>query len=67
MASTFERSFAKGVVWEGFSFIITLVAVYLIYGNIALSLKFTFWLTMIKMMFFFIHERIWKNVIWGKY
>ncbi len=67
MASTFERSFMKGVVWEGISFVITLVAIYWFYGDIAVSLKFTFWLTIFKMFFFFIHERIWKNIIWGKY
>lgn len=66
MPSTYERSFVKGVIWEGFSFIITLIAVYLIYGNFVFSLRFTFVLTAIKMVFFFIHERIWKTIKWGK-
>ncbi|MCX8158812.1 MAG: DUF2061 domain-containing protein [Candidatus Pacearchaeota archaeon] len=67
MPSTYERSFLKGVVWEIFSFAITLVAVYLIYGNFYNSLRFTAVLTLIKMIFFFIHERIWKTIKWGKY
>ena len=67
MSSTYKRSLIKGVVWEGFSFIITLVAVFLIYGDIRLSLKFSLGLTLVKMIFFFIHERAWKNVRWGKY
>ena len=67
MASTYERSFVKGMVWELISFVITLIAVYLVYGDIYLSLKFTFWLTIVKMFLFFFHERLWKKVIWGKY
>jgi uncharacterized membrane protein len=67
MPSKYERSFVKGVVWELFSFVITLAAVYLIYGDIVFSLKFVFWLTIVKMFFFFIHERIWKKIKWGKY
>lgn len=66
MPSTYERSLVKGIVWEGFSFIITLIMVYWIYGNFSLSLKFTAILTLIKVILFFVHERVWKNVKWGK-
>ena len=67
MASTCARSFVKGVSWEIIAFFITVVAVYLIYGNIILSLQFSFVLTIIKIIFFFAHERIWKKIRWGKY
>jgi len=67
MPSTYERSLIKGIVWEFISFIITLIAVYLIYGNIKFSIVFSLVLSVIKMIFFFIHERIWKKIMWGKY
>lgn len=67
MASTYERSLVKGVVWEGFSFIITLIAVYVVYGDFSGSLKFSLWLTLVKAILFFIHERAWKEISWGKY
>lgn len=67
MASTYERSLVKGIVWEGFSFIITLVAIYIMYGDFAGSLKFTLWFTLVKIILFFVHERLWKEVRWGKY
>ena len=67
MASTYERSLVKGIVWESFGFVLTLVAVYLVYGDLALSIKFTLVLTVIKMILFFFHERIWKDIKWGKY
>jgi len=66
MGSTYERSFAKGLCWEIISFIITTFAVYLIYGNFYFSLKFSFVLGIIKVLIFFMHERLWKQVKWGK-
>lgn len=67
MASTYKRSLVKGIVWEGFSFVITLIAIYFVYGNLAFSLKFTLALTFVKIILFFVHERVWKDVRWGKY
>jgi len=66
MGSTFERSFVKGAVWEFISFIIVIIAVYLVYGNIQTSVIFSFVLTIVKIPLFFIHERIWKSFKWGK-
>lgn len=67
MPSTYQRSLIKGIAWEGFSFIITLIAVYIVYGDIELSIKFSLGLSLIKILLFFIHERAWKKVRWGKY
>ncbi|HRZ86031.1 MAG TPA: DUF2061 domain-containing protein [Candidatus Paceibacterota bacterium] len=67
MSSTKKRSLIKGITWEIFSFIVTLIALFLVYGNIILSIKFAFGLSLIKIIFFFIHERLWKKVKWGKY
>jgi len=67
MPSTYKRSLIKGLVWEGFSLLITFIAVFLIYGNLKLSLKFSLGLSLIKTLLFFVHERAWKNIKWGKY
>jgi adenylylsulfate kinase len=66
MGSIPERSFAKGIVWEGISFILTLLVVYLLYKDIIISIKITLILTAIKVPIYFIHERIWKKIKWGK-
>jgi len=67
MPSTYQRSLVKGIFWEFFSFIITTAIAYLYYGNLYLSIKFSLVLAAIKIVFFFIHERVWKNIKWGKY
>jgi uncharacterized membrane protein len=65
MGSTYKRSFLKGIVWEFISFIITTLAVFIFYGDIVISVKFSLVLSLIKMIFFFIHERCWKMISWG--
>lgn len=67
MASTPMRSFVKGVAWEMTTFVLTTLAIYIIYGNFAGSVIFSFILTLIKMGLYFVHERIWKKIKWGKY
>lgn len=67
MSSTPIRSFVKGMCWEFIGLVLTFVAVYLVYGNLSFSIKFSVALTIIKIGFFFIHERIWKKIRWGKY
>lgn len=66
MGSTPERSFIKGICWETISFILILLVVFILYGNILLSLKITIILTLIKIPVYFIHERVWKKIRWGK-
>jgi uncharacterized membrane protein len=67
MSSIPLRSFIKGVCWETISFIITFFAVYAVYGNFLDSLKFSWVLSVIKILLFFLHERVWKKIRWGKY
>lgn len=67
MASTYKRSFIKGISWEFFSFIITTMAIYAFYGDIIVSLQFSLLLSIIKIFLFFVHERAWKMIRWGKY
>jgi len=66
MGSTLERSFIKGLVWEVISFIIVILAVYWVYGNLTMSVQFSIILTLVKIPIFFLHERMWKKIKWGK-
>lgn len=66
VTSTPKRSLLKATTWELTAFIITLIAVYLVYGDIEMSLKFSIVLTVIKIFFLYAHERIWKKILWGK-
>lgn len=67
ITSTPKRSFIKAFTWEIIAFVITLIAVYLVYGDIKMSIKFTLVLTAIKILFLYVHERIWKKISWGRF
>ena len=66
LISSPKRSFIKATTWETTSFIITFIAIYLVYGNIESSIKFSVALTIVKIFFLYFHERIWKKTMWGK-
>jgi adenylylsulfate kinase len=66
MGSTYQRSFLKGFSWEFISFVITFIIVYIAYGDFSNSLLFSLILSLIKIGFFFLHERFWKTIRWGK-
>jgi uncharacterized membrane protein len=66
VTSSPKRSFVKAASWETTAFIITIAAVYLVYGDIEQSLKFSIVLTIIKIFFLYAHERVWKKTMWGK-
>ena len=65
MGSTYKRSFAKGLSWEVIAFVITFIAVYIVFGDFKISLGFSLILTLIKAALFFVHERLWKKIKWG--
>jgi adenylylsulfate kinase len=66
LGSTLERSFLKGCMWEFISFIIAISIAYAFYHSWGSSIRFVLILTVIKVPLFFIHERIWKRIKWGK-
>lgn len=66
MPSTYARSFVKGILWEGLTFVLTSLLFYYLYGGIVASIRFGFIITLIKMPLYFLNERIWKMIRWGK-
>lgn len=66
MGSAPKRSLVKGISWEIISFSLTLLIIYIINRNIIISLGLSAILTAVKIPFYFIHERVWKKIKWGK-
>jgi uncharacterized membrane protein len=65
--SRIHRSLAKGITWETFSFFLTLFITYLYTQSIKTSFELTSICFFIKIIFFFLHERLWHQVTWGKH
>lgn len=58
MASTKTRSLVKGITWE----VIGLLVLYFISQSITISIIYF----AVRIVVFYIHERIWKQIRWGK-
>lgn len=61
-----RRSLLKGITWETFSFLLTLIITYAYTGNARTSIELTSICLAFKIIFFYEHERIWHQVRWGK-
>lgn len=64
--SSHARSLVKGLTWESFALVITLIVAYAVLGDVRMSLRLTLISQGIKICFFYLHERAWHRVRWGK-
>jgi uncharacterized membrane protein len=61
-----RRSVAKALCWETFSYFLAMLITYWYLQDFNTSLCLTSILFVIKTVLFFVHERIWHQVKWGK-
>lgn len=60
------RSFVKGMTWESFSWFLTAGIAYLYLGEVGESTGLATICLGVKIVFFWLHERLWHNIEWGK-
>ena len=63
---TKRRSIVKAVVWRIFATIITLSVAYAFTGVFSESLELTLVAAVISMAAYYVHERVWNRVSWGR-
>ena len=69
MANYYEtksRSLAKTIIWRVVATLITWGTIYFYTGNLSESVKITIVTALIGMTAYYIHERVWNNIQWGK-
>lgn len=60
------RSLMKAVSWQSISFVLTGTIIYLFTGDLCFTFELTFTCQLIKILFFYCHERMWHQIRWGK-
>lgn len=65
-SSRLHRSFMKGISWETFSFFLTVLITFMYTGSVRTSIELTSICFGVKIIFFFLHERLWHQIRWGK-
>jgi len=60
------RSLAKSISWRIWGTIDTTILSFLISGNLHFALTIGSFEVVTKILFFFVHERIWAQIKWGR-
>lgn len=63
---TNTRSIVKGFSWRFFATTTTVIIVYLFFGRLDLAIAAGIIETISKVFLYFVHEKIWQRVRWGK-
>ncbi len=63
---THRRSLAKTIIWRVIATLITWGTIYLYTGQIGESTKITLVAAFVGMVAYYIYERIWNSINWGK-
>jgi uncharacterized membrane protein len=60
------RSIVKTISWRATATITTIVMVFLFTGSIALSVGIGATEVVVKLIIYYLHERLWNMTNWGK-
>lgn len=63
---TKRRSLLKGVSWRVIATLTTMIIVYVFFGRLDLAIATGVIETIAKILFYFIHERVWHKIKFGK-
>lgn len=66
MNVTKARSFIKSLSYRIFGTLSSWVVVYVITHKGSLATLVAFWETIVKIYIYYIHERIWNRIQWGR-
>lgn len=66
LSDTAVRSLAKAVSWRVTGTVDTFIISWLITGQVLLASGIALTEIMTKVILFWLHERVWNNVLWGR-
>lgn len=66
MTENRTRSIIKAISWRIFATLTTIIIVYFFTKQLVLSLGVGFFEVISKLILYYIHERIWNRIYWGK-
>ena len=64
---TRKRSIAKALSWRVFATMITVLVVFILSGRLVFAAKIGLLDTLIKLVVYFMHERMWLRIPYGRY
>lgn len=61
-----QRSLLKAISWRVIATATTMVIIYLVTGNLDWAFVGGAVDVVVKLLFYYLHERLWTNIQWGK-
>ncbi|MDD5247221.1 MAG: DUF2061 domain-containing protein [Candidatus Omnitrophica bacterium] len=61
-----KRSILKSISWRIFSFMLTIIIIYAYTRNIRQALGVGAGIDLVKMILYYVHERLWNKVQFGR-
>lgn len=61
-----RRSIIKAITWRILALLITIIISFAILGSWSLSIAIGIVTSLLKTLFYYIHERLWERTNWGK-
>jgi uncharacterized membrane protein len=61
------RTIVKALGWESFSFLLAILVVYLVVGDMEAASVSTAIMFVLKVALLYLYERLWHKIRWGKY
>ena len=61
------RTLVKSIGWESFSFLLALLVVYFVIGDMEKATVSTVIMFVLKVAFLYMYERLWHKIRWGKH
>ena len=65
MRETRLRSISKGASWRIIATLTTVILVFIFTGSVAISLELGAIEVLAKIIFYYLHERVWNKIDWG--
>lgn len=66
MKVTKSRSIVKSFSYRVFGTLSSFAVVFVLTGRADLSALIAFWETVVKLYIYYIHERLWNKIQWGR-
>ena len=63
---TNTRSVFKAVTWRVAASGITMIIAYVITGSVDVAITIGIFESLLKIIFYYLHERVWGGISWGK-
>ena len=60
------RSILKGVTWRIVATLTTMILAFIFTGSVDTALKIGFFEVIAKIIFYYLHERAWLSIEWGR-